>query len=169
MPERRPASHLEAKALSHPLRVRLLTMLSTEELTTSELARRCGENPGTILYHLRVLVDAGLAETSALRIGARNSRELPYRSTGKANTMTFRDQLDAGSSVGEAIMQGALSSYYRAEPSDRFGEAVARIHLTPARLEELQQRLRAVIGEFRNDEGEAVTMLVAFHHDGQQT
>lgn len=163
MTDRRPASHLEAKALSHPLRVRLLSMLAVEEVATSELARRTGVNPGTVLHHLRVLADAGLVEAGAVRSGARNSRETPYRSTGRSAGVSFRGEADAGASVSEAIMQGALAAYYAAEPADRFGESVAIMRLSPVRVDEFQRALRDLVARFQDGEGRPVEMLVAFH------
>ncbi|GGS20900.1 hypothetical protein GCM10010252_70280 [Streptomyces aureoverticillatus] len=52
-PEREPAA---VKALTHPLRIRLLGLLRTDgPATASELAARTGESSASTSYHLRVL------------------------------------------------------------------------------------------------------------------
>lgn len=166
MSERRPATHLEAKALSHPLRVRLLTLLTGQGAGISELARRTGMNPGTVLHHLRVLVDAGLVEAGLARPGLRNSREVPYLATGRTVEISFREESDSGASVSEAILEGALASYYAAPVADRFGESVATMRLSAARQEQFQRELRDLVSRFNDEEGAAVEMLVAFHRAG---
>lgn len=163
MVARRDASVLEAKALAHPLRVQLLTMLGTEEQSTSELARRLDVNPGTVLYHLRVLQEAEFVAATAERVGRRGARTVPYRATGRAKSVSFRNQPDAGAAIGSSIMQGALASYFGAEVQARFGESVATLRLTADRLEEFQLHMRNLVDEFRDEEGEPVTMMIAFH------
>lgn len=48
------------RAVAHPLRLRILSLLTGEELSTSELARRLDENPANVGFHLRKLHEAGL-------------------------------------------------------------------------------------------------------------
>lgn len=49
-----------AKALAHPLRVRILSALEESTASPSELAARLGEPVGTVAYHVRVLAARGL-------------------------------------------------------------------------------------------------------------
>jgi DNA-binding transcriptional ArsR family regulator len=49
-----------AKALAHPLRVRILAALEESTASPSELASRLGEPVGTVAYHVRVLAGRGL-------------------------------------------------------------------------------------------------------------
>ena len=56
---RRAATSEEAKALAHPDRLRIIRLTFDEALTNKELADRLGRNPGTTLYHLRMLVATG--------------------------------------------------------------------------------------------------------------
>ncbi|MFB9178433.1 ArsR/SmtB family transcription factor [Dactylosporangium sucinum] len=50
------------RAVAHPLRLRLLSLLSGEQLSASEIARRLGERPANVSFHLRKLEQAGLVE-----------------------------------------------------------------------------------------------------------
>lgn len=50
----------QLRALSHPLRHRLLRALPVEGATISQLSRLAKTNKGNVSHHLRVLLDAGL-------------------------------------------------------------------------------------------------------------
>ncbi len=80
--QRRPATVKEVKALGHPLRLRILRLCGDRELTNKQLADRLDRDPGTVLYHVRQLVDAGLLEPAEVRTGDSGALEKPYRSTG---------------------------------------------------------------------------------------
>lgn len=52
------------KALSHPTRLRILTVMSdTEPVTVGQIAEQLGESAGTVSYHLKQLEKAGFAIT----------------------------------------------------------------------------------------------------------
>jgi DNA-binding transcriptional ArsR family regulator len=48
------------RALSEPLRIRMLDLLRDEELSVGELAEQFGASPQNVSKHLAVLVDAGM-------------------------------------------------------------------------------------------------------------
>jgi DNA-binding transcriptional ArsR family regulator len=48
------------KALAHPLRAKLLTILDRREASPSQLSAELGEPLGTVSYHVRTLHDLGL-------------------------------------------------------------------------------------------------------------
>lgn len=50
------------KALSHPLRVRILAMLEEGPSSPVQLSRQLGASLGTVAYHVRTLHDLGLLE-----------------------------------------------------------------------------------------------------------
>ena len=74
---RRQATVREAKALAHPLRVRILRQCRHRELTNKQLADRLDSSPGTVLYHVRQLVEAGLLEPAPVRTGESGALEKP--------------------------------------------------------------------------------------------
>src|SRR5262249_25365242 len=79
---RRAATVREARALAHPLRQRILRLCLHQALTNKQLADRLEREPGTILYHVRLLVEAGLLQPAPVRTGDSGALEKPYRSTG---------------------------------------------------------------------------------------
>ncbi|HEU4658563.1 MAG TPA: winged helix-turn-helix domain-containing protein [Capillimicrobium sp.] len=50
------------RALAHPVRAQILGELTKRPASPSQLADAVGESVGVVSYHVRVLVEAGLAE-----------------------------------------------------------------------------------------------------------
>jgi DNA-binding transcriptional ArsR family regulator len=50
------------RALAHPLRMRILTLLTGTPMSAAEAARELGGSQANVSYHLRKLFDAGLLE-----------------------------------------------------------------------------------------------------------
>lgn len=147
VPVRRRPTTAEAKALAHPLRLRLLRLLSGEDLTNRQLADRVAADPATVLYHVRILADAGLIERLAPRQGVRGSREKPYRSTGRSWWLT--DPLaDAGPDLEWGPLDLALDDFRAAPPQDRSTGAFFTLHLDDEDVAELDRRLLAVIDQY---------------------
>ncbi|MFI8908634.1 winged helix-turn-helix domain-containing protein [Streptomyces albidoflavus] len=92
MPEQQPSSRIDLthnpaalKALTHPLRVRLLGLLRADgPATASELAAITGETSASTSYHLRVLARHGFVSEAA----ARDARERRWQA---AHTLTTWD------------------------------------------------------------------------------
>jgi DNA-binding transcriptional ArsR family regulator len=61
------------QAMAHPLRIRILRILSERVASPKEMARATGEAPGNVAYHARVLLDLNCTELvkTASRRGAR--------------------------------------------------------------------------------------------------
>lgn len=57
----------QLRALSHPLRNRILTSLDRDGATISQLANRLRTNKGNVAHHLGVLVSAGLVRKGRTR------------------------------------------------------------------------------------------------------
>lgn len=101
--ERRPATPDEARALANPLRLRILRLCLDRAMTNEELARRLGRDAGSVLHHVRILVDTGFLAAEGERRGARGAIERPYRATGKSWT------LDVGDESGDGVVAGTLA------------------------------------------------------------
>jgi DNA-binding transcriptional ArsR family regulator len=56
------------RAMSDPLRMKILRIIRYQPATAKQLADRLGATPGAIGHHLRVLEVAGLAQVVALRV-----------------------------------------------------------------------------------------------------
>src|ERR1051326_6873338 len=85
---RRRATEAEARALASTLRLRILRLCLDDEATNKEIAHPLGRNPGSVLHHVRRLVDTGFLVALPERQGSRGSLEVPYRATGKSWELT---------------------------------------------------------------------------------
>ena len=81
------------RAISSPLRLRVLRLCAFESRTNKELAELLGVNPGTMLHHVRTLVQTGYLAAEPERAGAQGAREVPYRATG----LSWRTPMPGGS------------------------------------------------------------------------
>ena len=160
--KKRPATQDEARALSHPLRLRIRRLCLYEPRTNKELAEALQADPSSTLYHVRTLVRTGFLAAQEERRGKRGAREVPYLATGKSWT------LDVGSDVSVHV---AVIDAYRAELLEAGPEAVLTstrlgLRLSAGRLKELRRRVGAVVSEFADDdapEGNAVSLFVGLH------
>ncbi|QDY90585.1 winged helix-turn-helix transcriptional regulator [Arthrobacter sp. UKPF54-2] len=145
--ERPAASAREIKALAHPLRLRILRLCGLHELTNKQLADRLGQDPGTMLYHVRQLLATGFLEPAAVRTGESGALEKPYRSTGRSW------HLDTA--LGEAGPDGPLAPVdaFREELTEAGPDALASLsrfvlHLSEGDAEDLLTRIHAVLSEY---------------------
>lgn len=147
VPGRRPPTALEAKALAHPLRQRIVRQCGTREMTNKELADHLGVAPGTALHHVRLLVRAGLLEPADVRTGAGGALERPYRATGA--TWWLDDPLrGTAPDVRFGPVAAALDDALAAGPDAVTTSAAFRLHLSDDDLAELDRRILAVLDEY---------------------
>ena len=84
------------RARAHPLRLRMLSLLTGAALSAAELARELEVSQALASYHLRQLADAGLVELTEER-SRRGGRERRYRHRVQPRA----DRPDAGPPAGE--------------------------------------------------------------------
>jgi predicted ArsR family transcriptional regulator len=159
---RRPATIEEARALSNPLRLRILRLCLDRAMTNKELAERLGRDPGTILHHVRVLHETGFLAPEAERRGARGSTERPYRATGKSWTLDVGDD-----TTGSVAMVDAFREELR-ELGRKDVRTLARlgVRLRPEAAASVVARLQEIIDELAasdDPDGEPYGFLVAAH------
>ena len=164
--ERPRATVAEARALAHPLRLRIIRLLFDRSLTNRELARALDENPATVLHHVRTLLRTGFVEAAPERKGPRGTTEKPYRSTGKSWwTSVEDDHMAAG--VARAAFDAFVAELRDAEPSADLHTSRLAVNLTPATRLELDERLAALLGEYATQpphpEGDPCAIFVATH------
>jgi DNA-binding transcriptional ArsR family regulator len=124
------------KAMSHPLRVRILAMLDERKASPNELAGWLGASLGTVAYHVRTLQQLGLIElVDETRV--RGAVEHHYRAKARPNLTAdgwaaappIARQAAVGSSldvIGEyARVSAAAGGFDRAEA--RLRRAVMRL------------------------------------------
>jgi DNA-binding transcriptional ArsR family regulator len=145
--KRRPATVKEVKAMSHPLRARILRLCNDRELTNKQLADRLGVDPGTVLYHVRQLVDVGFLEPAPVRTGESGALEKPYRSTRKTWWLSVELD-DPNLGAGIAPVDAFQEELAEAGPDSIATYARFALHLSAEDVAELDRRLVAVIDEF---------------------
>jgi DNA-binding transcriptional ArsR family regulator len=144
---RHPATVLQAKALAHPLRVRILRLCAQKELTNKQLADRLGSEPGTVLYHVRLLVQAGLLQPAPVRTGDSGALEKPYRATSRSWWLD-NPLGDAEPDARFAPVQAFQDELREAGPGsvelfERF-----MLHLSPEDVTALDHRILAILDEY---------------------
>jgi DNA-binding transcriptional ArsR family regulator len=72
------ASRRQLRALSHPVRLRILSVVTGAAMSSAELARELGMNHAAVSFHVRKLVDAGYLELAETR-SVRGGQERRYR------------------------------------------------------------------------------------------
>ena len=145
--QRRPATEAEAKALASGVRLRIIRLCLDVPLTNKEIASRLGANPATTLHHVRTLVATGFLVPQEERRGARGSREVPYRSTGKSWTLDVQDAMG-----GYCVANRAMLDAFHEELAlvDLGGVDFARlgVRLTEEERDELSRRFSALLNEY---------------------
>jgi predicted ArsR family transcriptional regulator len=167
---RRAATAEEARALAHPLRLRILRLCLDQARTNKQLADRLGENPATVLHHVRTLERTGFLAAEEPRAGPRGSRERPYRATGKSWTLDVRES----GAVSSSSMLLAVVDAFRAEVLESPPDGIVHntrmaLRLLPEDREELQRRVTAIVEEFMEREdpaGQALGLFWALHQRG---
>ena len=160
------ATPAEVRALAHPLRLRIIRLLFDRSLTNRELARALGENPATVLHHVRTLLRTGFIEADTERRGPRGNLEKPYRSTGRSWLVSIDDER-AGATVSRAALDAFLAEVRDAHVDADLDTSRLAVNLTPDRRRELDERVRTLLEEYAHPdsptEGEPYAIFVAVH------
>jgi DNA-binding transcriptional ArsR family regulator len=143
---RREAAVREAKARAHPLRLRILRLCWQQELTNKQLADRLEKDPGTVLYHVRHLVGAGLLEQAPVRTGQSGALEKPYRA--KPRSWWIDDPPGAEPDAAFAPVEAFREELRDAGPDSVRTFARFALHLSPEDAAELDRRLLEVLDAY---------------------
>ncbi|WP_409491412.1 ArsR/SmtB family transcription factor [Amycolatopsis sp. cmx-11-12] len=160
------------RALSHPLRVRILELLREDgPATASGLAKRVGESSGTTSWHLRQLAECGLITDDAER-GSRRDRWWKAVHDG--------DQMHAEDFIDDPDLAGPFSAYVRTLIEQRYAaeaQFVAEVRdwgdewidkasfhdsplpLTPDEAAAMSDEIMAVIDRYRRPKKEGDTQV----------
>jgi len=132
------------RAFAHPVRLRMLSLLSGRALSATELAAELRIAHGSASYHLRQLAAVGLVELAEQRV-RRGGTERRYRLAHSPSLSGF-DQQDrrefAASALAEARRRLRLADL--SAPST-VGDA--EVWLDPAAWAELVERARQLMAE----------------------
>jgi len=99
------------RALAHPLRLRILSLLTGQAMSAAELARALDETQANVSYHLRVLATVGHAKpTEQVTIrGGRATRyryvqpELPAGVAATGGSLSVEDHVLYASALGREL------------------------------------------------------------------
>lgn len=145
--QRREATAREAKALAHPLRLRILRLCLHQELTNKQLADRLDRDPGTVLHHVRQLADAGFLEQTPVRAGGSGALEKPYRSTGHSWWLDS-PLADAEPDASLAPMEAFEEELRAAGPESIQTFSRFTLHLSAEDADALNRRILAILDEY---------------------
>lgn len=168
MPEFDPddAEHqARARALSSPLRMRILRFCLHESHSNREIALEFGLNPGTSLHHVRTLVDTGFLMAEPALPGRRGAREVPYRATGRSWGTPVPG-------IGPVLVRTFLEEIDGLDPDDLEVRRLG-VKLNAASESELQDRLRALLTEFSerppDADGRPISIMIATHPERRRS
>jgi len=152
----------EMRALGHPMRWRILRLTLDAPLTNKEIAERLGRDPGTVLHHVRALVNTGFLAPEEVRSGRRGALERPYRATRKSWRVRLPLRSDTAAAMLEAVREEVLDAGDEAPLAWlRLGVRLTEGDLAALRAE-LDQLGRSYAG--RDDpKGEPVGIVAVVH------
>jgi DNA-binding transcriptional ArsR family regulator len=149
-----------ARALSSPIRLRILRLCLHEPRTNKEIADALDMNPATTLHHVRTLVNTGFIAPGEVRRGKRGAKEVPYASTH----LSWRTPLPDASPI---LVETFLQEIDGLSP-DEIQVMRVGLKLTEEHQRELTERLRGVLEEFMEKEdpsGIPTSLFIAHHLD----
>lgn len=149
------------RALSSPLRLRVLRLCAFDARTNKELAELLEVNPGTMLHHVRTLVATGFLAAEPERTGAQGAREVPYRATGLSWRTPMPDR--------SLILVETFLQQIEGLADEDLDTSWLGLRLNDAHKAELQERLYALVSEFKDrgpdPDGESYSLFTALHRD----
>lgn len=172
MPNQEPVTNITdprwLRAISHPIRIRLLAMLDEEAASPVILASKLDQPLGTIAYHVRTLYDLGLLKLVSTR-QRRGATEHYYKTTGHPSSSEEAwEGLDAISKqrLLTALIAKATDYATRSAAAGGFDAKEAHISTDALKLdrtgwEQLARETKKWLGRAREIEREAAERLGA--------
>lgn len=156
------AAQARARALSSPLRLRILRICLHQSRTNKEIADVLGITPAACLHHVRTLASSGFLAAEEPRVGKRGAREIPYRATG----ISWDTPLPPSTLLLDTFLQ-EISGL----PLDEIDATRVGFKLNEEHLAEFRTRLVGLLVEFKergpDPDGRAISLFIAEHPDPQ--
>lgn len=151
LPLRRVISTMQQfKAISDPVRSRILGIIQSQPATAKQIAERLGATPGAIGHHLHVLEEAGLAKIVARRL-IRGIVANYYTRTARIFQYELPEDVRGDNLVNLEIMSKAfkeLSESHQAYKDDPYRfDAFPHARLSPERAKYFSERLEDLLEE----------------------
>lgn len=128
------------RALAHPLRLRMMTLMWPGPLSAAELARELGVSHALASQHLRQLRDAGLVELAEER-NRRGGRERRYAAV---RGRPLSEQRDGSALLVETLVHTLRERIARRAPDGEGVTSDAELWVEPEVWEDARRRLAAV-------------------------
>ncbi len=142
------------KAISDPIRSRILGIIQNQPATAKQIADRLGASPGAIGHHLHVLEAAGLAQVIARRI-TRGIVANYYTRTARIFTYELPPEVAGNASIGLEIMTQAREELAEAlvtiEEDPLRTDSFPHIRLSPERAGVYFERLEALVNDILHE------------------
>ena len=172
MPELPPSVAIttlkQFKAVSHPLRTQILSIIQHQPATAKQIADRLRASTGSIGHHLKLLEEAGLAQVVAKRV-TNGIIAKYYARTGKMFMFELPAELVSPRSVTNGIVGNALADLQAT--LDEKGEQASvasgypRRKLSAKQIAKYEQRMQKLLDDFINEpvdpQGTAVGLVYA--------
>jgi DNA-binding transcriptional ArsR family regulator len=168
-----PVSHMidseqQFKAISDPVRSRILGIIQNQPATAKQIADRLGATPGTIGHHLRVLEEAGLAQVVARRV-TRGIIANYYTRTARIFTFELPPDVVGQIPVALEIIDTArdeLVESLQGRADDPYcNQSFPHVRLSPERAKVYYERLQALVDDILREpydpDGEVYGILTA--------
>ena len=174
------------KALSDPRRVEILGLLQKPR-TIRQVADVLGESSNGMYYHITELEKHGLIEVVKTAMKG-HLQEKYYQAVARFYSPAanlFESQFDqfkvASVQLAQTMFEAALGALHRVVANSDMDESLLetgilrqwRLHLTPLHLQELKNRLVAIIEEFGRDhpaaDGIPALLTVLFFPTGKES
>lgn len=151
----------KGRALSSPVRLRILRLCLHQSRTNKEIAGLLGLNPASTLHHVRTLVRTGFLVAEERRKGRRGAVEVPYIASRKS----WNTPVD---NIAPILIETFLQET-RDLPAEDIEVWRVGVKFNAARRDEMLAKLRAVVEEYlqlpADDDGEATSLMIAHHRD----
>jgi DNA-binding transcriptional ArsR family regulator len=164
-----------AKALSHPLRARILGILEERRASPRELSEELGAPLGNVSYHVRALLNLKLIKL-VKKTPRRGAIEHHYEATGSAARVPDVEWEKMPSVAKQAIVGAVLDETNQsvAEAAAAGGFDRSEAHITRTKLvlddkgfNELSEVLAKVVERAERIQEQSAKRLKATDHDGE--
>jgi len=143
------------KAISDPIRSRILGIIQNQPATAKQIAGQLGATPGAIGHHLHVLEEAGLAQVVARRL-IRGIVANYYTRTARIFTYDLPSDVVGGAAVALDIVTAARDELAEALASgadDPYSDqSFPHVRLSPERARSYYERLNALVDDLLQEQ-----------------
>jgi DNA-binding transcriptional ArsR family regulator len=136
------------RALAHPVRLRMVSLVWNAPLSAAELARELGISHALASQHLRRLDEAGLVELAEVRAN-RGGRERRYRAV-HGSPLSDQRRAEAAPLLAEALAHNLRERAARRAPDAEGVTADAELWVAPEAWDAFRRSLAALLHDLHD-------------------